>query len=107
MSLYFGHAAYLSSSPGIFQGWEINQPLKYDQVRLVCNYIFEEKEAPVILLFKNLKISKSVIISQRKQLCIEDLIPTGMGQASEFFTICHETFLKGAGKQGWAFFGSV
>lgn len=107
MPLYFGHAAYLSRSPGIFQGWEINQTLKCGQVRLVCNYIFGEKESPVILLFKNLKISKSVIISQRKQLCTEDFIPIGMGQASEFFTICHETYLKGAGMQGWAFFASV
>lgn len=98
MPLYFRHVAYLSRSPGTFQGWEINQLLKYGQVRLVCKYIFGEKEAPMILLFKNLKISKSVIISQRKQLCIEDFIPTGMGQAPEFFTICHETFLKGAGK---------
>lgn len=54
-----------------FQSWEMKQLLKCGQVRLICSYILGKNEAPTTLLFKDLKVSKSAIISQRKQLCMK------------------------------------
>lgn len=54
-----------------------------------------------LLPFKDLKISKSMIIAQRGRLCVEGFIPAGIGSAPEFLILCHETVSRGASKQGW------
>ena len=71
---------------------------------LSCNSTYSDKmELPQFLLFKDLKIPKSVIISQREQLCVEGFIQLAKGRPQNSSSLAMKSFPKEQGSKAGLF----